>query len=230
MTGDHLINHILAGTAHVLRDPRVELVLDRLYYEAQIKADEAKELLRAAPHGRADVDEDAVLTDFGFHLRPQQGELLYLMARHARAARAVEFSTSGGAAALYLAAAMRDNGGGVVVGADPRPERIEMAAANLAEAGLADYVDLRVGEPAEVLAAQEGPVDLVFCDGWPLVATPSRALRTLIALEPHLRPGAFVVNDNAEPDFVDHVRSPRGGYRCSASVLGLIAVRDRAAR
>ncbi|GAA4475016.1 hypothetical protein GCM10023094_11670 [Rhodococcus olei] len=223
---DHLINHILAGTAHVLRDPRVELVLDRLYYEAQIKAEEAKELLRAAPEGRADVDEDAVLTDFGFHLRPQQGELLYLMARNARAERVVEFSTSGGAAAIYLAAAMRDNGGGMVIGSDPRPDRIEMAAANLTKAGLADYVDLRVGEPADVLAAQEGPVDLVFCDGWPKVSAPSRALRTLMALEPHLRPGALVINDNAEPDFVDYVRSPQGGYRCSASILGLIAARD----
>jgi hypothetical protein len=50
----------MAGTAHVLRDPQVELVLDRLYYEAQIKAEEAKKLLRETP----DVADDA-------HLRPK---------------------------------------------------------------------------------------------------------------------------------------------------------------
>lgn len=223
---EYLINHILAGTAHVLRDPKVELVLDRLYYESQIAGDEAKELLRTSGAEADTVDRDAVLTDFGFHLRPQQGELLYLLVRTSGAKRAVEFSTSGGAAAIYLAAAMRDHGGGLVIGADPRPDRIESARSHLAESGLAEYVDLRVGDPAMVLAQQDEPIDVVFCDGWPEVSAPSRSLTTLKAIEPRLRKGAIVLNDNAEPDFLDHVRAPSNGYRCSASALGLIAIKD----
>jgi hypothetical protein len=37
-----LVNHVLAGTAHVLRDRRAELALERLYVDAQRAADEAR--------------------------------------------------------------------------------------------------------------------------------------------------------------------------------------------
>ena len=42
MPDSHLVNHILSGTAHVLRDRRVEDVLNRLYWEAQTAYDTAK--------------------------------------------------------------------------------------------------------------------------------------------------------------------------------------------
>jgi predicted O-methyltransferase YrrM len=220
----NLINHILAGAAHVLRDRRAESVLDSIYYESQVASDEAKELELTGADAASAVDRDSVITDFGYSLRPQQGELLYLLARASCAPMAVEFASSGGATAIYLAAAMRDNGGGLVIGSDHRPERIDIARRHVGEAGLSEYVEFRVGEPAVTLAEVGGPVALAYVDGWPDSTTPSRARRALEVLEPQLRSGAVIINENQEPDYVAYVRSPDNEYRTSASPLGLLSV------
>ena len=51
----------------------------------------------------------------------------------------VEFATSVGMSTLYFAAAVRDNGGGMVIGSELVAAKVEAARHNLAEAGLADY-------------------------------------------------------------------------------------------
>jgi predicted O-methyltransferase YrrM len=209
-----LINHILAGTSHVLRDQRVELVLERLYSDAQRAADQAKE----------DASADQ-LGDFGYSLRPGQGELLYLLCRTTGARRVVEAVSSRGATAIYCAAAMRDNGGGLVIGTDPRLDLVEAARANLAEAGLAEFAEIRHGDPADTVASVPGPIDLAYLDGWPQLRAPSRALRLLELLGPKLRPGALVLNDGAEPDYLDHLRASDSGFRVSVLDLGVLAVR-----
>jgi len=89
--------------------------------------------------------------DFGFGCSPAQGEFLYLWCRGTGARTAVQTLASAGATAIYLAAALRDNGGGTVVTADPRPERAEAAWASLDAAGLATFADVRCGDPLDVL-------------------------------------------------------------------------------
>ena len=209
-----LVNHVLAGTAHVLRDRRAELVLERLYVDAQRAADEAR--------GSGDAG------DFGFGCSPAQGEFLYLWCRALRARVAVQALASAGATAIYLAAALRDNwgdnGGGTVVTADPRPERASAARRNLDAAGLAAFADVRCGDPLDVLADVAGPVDVLALDGWPEVAPPSRALRMLHLLQPRLRPGALVLNDGHEPDYLGHARDPAGELRTSLLDLGVMSV------
>lgn len=210
-----LINHILAGTAHVLGDPRAEMVLEQLYARAQREADEMRE-----------AEGPDALGDFGYSLRPAQGELLYLLCRSTRARTVVDFCTSAGATAIYVAVALRDNGGGTVISADPRPEKIAAARANLEAAGLSGLVDLRCGEPEQVLTDLPGPVDVVAVDGWPELSAPSRARRTLEVLLPRLRPGALVLNDGRERDYLDLVRGPGSGLRTSVLDLGLLSVAD----
>ncbi len=52
------------------------------------------------------------------------GRLLYLLARSTRAKTIVEFGTSFGLSTIYLAAALRDNGGGTIITASwSRPSR-----------------------------------------------------------------------------------------------------------
>jgi len=46
--------------------------------------------------------------------------LLYMLGRSSRATTIVEFGTSFGVSTLHLAAALRDNGGGRLVGTEPR--------------------------------------------------------------------------------------------------------------
>src|SRR5262245_29712168 len=96
----------------------------------------------------------------------EQGRLLYLVARTLNAKRIVEFGTSFGISTLYLAAAVKDNGGGLVIGSELEESKHQTATANLAEAGLGDVTDVRLGDALETLRDVPEPVDMVLLDGW----------------------------------------------------------------
>lgn len=144
---------------------------------------------------------------------PEQGVFLYLLARSMKARRIVEFGTSFGVSTLYLALAVRDNGGGVVISAERVEAKAERARAHLAEAGLDAFVDLRVGDALETLAELEGPIDLMLNDGFPAYALPVVKL-----VEPAMREGAVVVTDNVGAfradyaDYVQYLRNPAHGW------------------
>jgi len=136
--------------------------------------------------------------------------LLYMLARATNAKAVVEFGTSLAVSALHLAAAVRDNGGGVVVTSEFEPSKVARARATIAEAGLADLVDVREGDALETLARDlPAVVDLVLLDG-----AKSLYPRVLALVEPRLRAGALVVADNADmcPEYVARVRDPKSGY------------------
>jgi predicted O-methyltransferase YrrM len=148
----------------------------------------------------------------GFSISREQGELIYLLCRGAGATRVAEFATSLGMSTLYFAAAMRDNGGGTVIGSEIVPAKVMAARRNLAEAGLSDYADIREGDARETLRDLGGPVDFILIDGWPREESPSLAREVIEIVAPQLRRGGYVMNDNAEPDFLDYVRDPANGF------------------
>jgi predicted O-methyltransferase YrrM len=139
------------------------------------------------------------------------GRFLYMCARARKAKRIVEFGTSFGISTIHLACALRDGGGGHLIGSELEPTKAKRARENLAAAGLADLVEIRVGDALETLKdGIDGDVDLVFLDG-----AFSLYLPVLKLLEPHLRDGAFVIGDNAveqSPGYLDYVRNPQNGY------------------
>jgi predicted O-methyltransferase YrrM len=97
---------------------------------------------------------------------PAQGSLLHLLAR-AQGARAIlEIGTLGGYSTIWLARALPSGGRLVTLEADP--SHAEVARANIAQAGLAGVVEIRIGPALETLPrlAQEGrgPFDLIFVD------------------------------------------------------------------
>lgn len=150
------------------------------------------------------------LKDVPLAVSPETGRLLYMLARSARARTAVEFGTSFGVSTLHLAAALRDNGGGLLVTSEFEASKAALARAHLEEAGLADLVEIRIGDALQTLASKlPDGVDLLLLDG-------AKGLYPdiLDLVEPHLRPGAFVVADNADysPDYLARVRAPDGGY------------------
>lgn len=84
------------------------------------------------------------------------------------------------------------------------------ARENLTAGGLVDLVEFREGDAVTTLAADlPETIDLVLLDG-------AKALypEILGLVEGRLRPGAFVVADNADhsPDYLARVRAPDGGY------------------
>jgi predicted O-methyltransferase YrrM len=140
------------------------------------------------------------------------GKFLYICARARQARRIVEFGTSFGISSIHLATALKDGGGGQLVGTELEPAKAQRARENLDAAGLADLVDIRVGDALETLRdGVGGPVDLVLLDG-----AFSLYLPVLLLLEPHLRPGALVIGENAieqSTEYLNYVRDPGNGYR-----------------
>lgn len=200
-----------ADIADVLRaatpldDPRVEAVIARMQAERRRPSSGSPR-----DSGSNDPHEWA---DFGFSIHPEQGELIYLLCRALRAKRVVDFATSVGFSALYFAAAMRDNGGGEVIGAEIVPQKIQIARANLAEAGLDGFVDIRQGDARKTLRDVGGDIDFALIDGWPGDGGTSLALDVIRVLAPQMQCGAIALNDNAEPDYLEFVRDPANGFR-----------------
>lgn len=127
------------------------------------------------------------------NVSPVQGKLLHLLARLQGARNILEIGTLGGYSAIWLARALP--AGGRLITLEANPKHAEIARANIARAGLADLVELRLGKGLETLPqlAQEkrGPFDLIFIDadkpGYP------DYLPWAIKLS---RPGSLIIADN----------------------------------
>jgi len=143
------------------------------------------------------------------NVSPEFGRFLYMCARTRKARRIVEFGTSFGISAIHLACALRDGGGGQLIGTELEPTKTAAARESLDAAGLADLVDIRVGDALETLRGGiDGDIDMVHLDGAFHLYLPILKL-----LEPHLKAGALVIGENAvEPGYLDYVRDPRNGY------------------
>ena len=120
-----------------------------------------------------------------------KAELVYALCRATGATRIIEAGTSFGVSTLYLAAAVRDNGGGLVTTCDIEPDKVAVARSHYDRVGLAPYVDVRLGDIRETLRDLDAPVDVLLLDIWATVAADVVAL-----VGPRLRVGGLVMADN----------------------------------
>jgi predicted O-methyltransferase YrrM len=123
-------------------------------------------------------------------LHPASAEFIFLLALATRAQRVVEIGTSAGYSALWLARACAATGGSLVT-LERNPVIVDVASDHLKSAGVADLVDIKVGDARETLAALDGPFDLAFVDG----AKDEYAAYGEL-LWPRLAAGASLVADN----------------------------------
>ena len=208
-----------------LADPRVTATLDRLH---ELAKNDRWVFLRAAPAGLWSVLTGGTmlggvlpyLKDAYIPIAPEVGKLMYLTARLIGAKTIVEFGTSFGISALYLGAAARANGGRFI-GSEQEPNKIAVARANIAEAGLADVCEVREGDAMRTFADLPAPIDLVLLDGWKDLYIPMLQL-----LRPKLRKGAAVFADNIFTfpkelaAYVAFVRDPANGFESTTLSLG----------
>lgn len=210
---------------NTLSSPRLADLLERLHSEADAADREHVEAMQAkiaAPGASIEALVMDLLADERADYRatyrdradnflavsPEYGRFLYAIARACKATRIVEFGTSMGISTLYLAAALRDNGGGHLIGSEMEVSKVARARANLQAAGLADLVDIRAGDALETLKNVGGTVDLMLVDG-----AFSLYLSVLKTIEPWLKPGAVVLGENAfEPSYLAYIRNPANGY------------------
>ena len=199
-----------------LAEPGIRALLDRLFTAAEDDEQAIARLMereRAAPVPLTSRERTELMEDAYLPVEPQSGELLYSLVRACRPATVVEFGTSFGISTIHLAAAVRDNGAGRVISTELSAAKVAQARANLAEAGLSDWVAVLEGDALETLATVGGPVGFVLLDGWKNLYLP-----VLRLLEPRLTAGALVLADDtismaAEmPDYLGYVRDPAHGY------------------
>lgn len=127
-------------------------LLDRLFEEAEaatspavagLPESERERLMHSKTEYR---DFYGRLKDLWLPVSRQTGELLYMLARSGRAKTIVEFGTSFGISTLYLAAALRDNGGGHLITSEFETSKVVRARQNLVDGGLIDLIEFREGD------------------------------------------------------------------------------------
>lgn len=122
-----------------------------------------------------------------------QGKLLQLLARMVGARKILEVGTLGGYSAIWMARALPPDGRLITL--EVNPTHADIARANIARAGLADKVEVRLGSAHDSLpqlAEQgSGPFDLVFIDADK--ASTSAYLTWALRLT---KPGSLILIDN----------------------------------
>jgi predicted O-methyltransferase YrrM len=144
-------------------------------------------------------------------ITPNQGMLLELLVRIHGAQRILELGTLGAYSTIWLARALPP--GGDMVTLEANPHYAALAGENIANAGLADVVQLRVGPALETLpelAAEGALFDLIFIDAdkrnnpgyleWSLrLSRPG----TLIVADNVVRDGAILDAEANDPQLGD---------------------------
>ena len=118
-----------------------------------------------------------------------QGHCLQILARLTGARRILEIGTLGGYSTIWLARALAP--GGRLTTLEVSPKHAEVARANLARAGVAEVVDVRVGAALDTLPQLEGPFDFTFIDADKVNTAEYFAWAVRLS-----RPGSVIVVDN----------------------------------
>jgi predicted O-methyltransferase YrrM len=198
-----------------LDEPVIAGTLQALHQQAGANDDTVMERVAAAASERqvkTDIELADVLADAYMPIDATNGRLLHLFAAARPPGRIVEFGTSMGLSAIYLAAALSPDEAPMIA-TEMESAKVVAAKANLATAGLTDRVEIREGDAFETLADLEVSISLLFLDGWKGLYLPMLQL-----LEPHLVDGAFVIADDTTllpklcRPFLDYVRHPDSNY------------------
>ncbi|MGB8539108.1 MAG: O-methyltransferase [Acidobacteriaceae bacterium] len=138
---------------------------------------------------------------------PSQGKMLMLLAQLAGASRILEIGTLGGYSSIWLARALK--AGGRLITLEANPKHAQVAGANIAHAGFASVVEVRLGDAhagiEQLVAEGAAPFDLIFIDadksGIPHYLEWSLKLAhrgTLIIVDNVIRNGALIDAKNED--------------------------------
>jgi len=142
------------------------------------------------------------------HVAPNQGKFLQLLASLLGARQILEIGTLGGYSTIWLARGLPP--GGRLLTLESDPGHAAVACKNIAQAGLADRVELRLGLALDTLRQlvdeKRGPFDFIFIDadkpGYADYFTWSLKLSrrgTCIVADNVIRDGAVIDPNHADP-------------------------------
>jgi predicted O-methyltransferase YrrM len=200
-------------------DHQLRAILDRLHAASDAQESATREWVRSDGWRSVAGTENDVEAGREFWrdkyvaLDRDKAELCYLLCRLRNARRIVEAGTSYGVSTLYLAAAVRDNGGGAVIGTEREPDKVTAAHQNFRDAGLAELIELREGDLRQTLAPDDGPVDALLLDIWTPMVRP-----TVELVAPRIPVGGFIIADNtgvrreAYAELFEFLDDPASGF------------------
>jgi caffeoyl-CoA O-methyltransferase len=142
-------------------------------------------------------------------LRAEEGRSLQFLARSCGARKAIEIGTLGGYSGTWIARGLVD--GGKLITLEKESKHADVARANFAKTGVADRVEIKVGDAHETLKTlvKDAPFDFIFIDAektgyknyfdW---AVQNVRVNGIIAAHNALRRGTIVDPSNNETDTV----------------------------
>jgi predicted O-methyltransferase YrrM len=145
------------------------------------------------PRMRSAMEQGTIgqmIDEFLLPVGPESGRLINILVKSLKAPMILELGTSYGYSGIWLADAARATGGRLVT-----MELSEKKSAHAKEmskkAGLADFVDFKVGDAVKMIEELPHGIDFVLVDLWKKLYVPC-----LEAFYPKLNPGAIIVSDN----------------------------------
>ena len=140
-------------------------------------------------------------------LGPDKAKLLASCVEKAKPSLIVECGTAIGYSGLWILRVLRNLGTGRLITVEIEEDNAQRARANFEAAGVAELVDSRIGDAAEVLKTIQDPVDFLFLDN-----NKDGYFACFQAIQSRLTNPATIVADNvgrAEQmaDYLEYVRS-----------------------
>ncbi len=122
-------------------------------------------LRRLEEENEHEIRLDLPFTERSLQIEPTSGALLFALAAGRPGCEVLEIGGSRGYSTIWLAAAARLHGGRVT-SLEADPAKLEASARNIADAGLAEWVEVIAGDAFGSLERLDGPFDVVFLDAW----------------------------------------------------------------
>ncbi|MEK1895802.1 MAG: class I SAM-dependent methyltransferase [Rhizobium sp.] len=189
-------------------DQKIQDVLEA--YHVMIRKEQSSP--RALPPGGRDGGQDMRLRAVG----RDTGQLVNILAKSLKEPFILELGTSFGYSGIWLAEAARASGGKLMT-----MELHEYKSAHAKEmatkAGLADWIDFRIGDAVQMIRELTDGIDFVLVDLWKDLYLPC-----LEAFYPKLNPGAIVVADNMLRPGDENVRQYGAAIRAKSGITSVL--------
>ena len=167
---------------------QVRSTLNRLYNES--KSDHFK-MIKGLTKSLYRPIQPSDFKDVALAISNDQGEFLIKLIVENNFKNIVEFGTSFGISTLFLALGAKETGGSIVT-TEILETKAKRALQNFKEAGVSEFIEVRIGDAMETLRDYSQPIDLLLLDGWKDLYLPLFKM-----LEPNLHSNSAVYVDNA---------------------------------
>ncbi|MCB9994053.1 MAG: O-methyltransferase [Hyphomicrobiaceae bacterium] len=164
---------------------------------------------------------------------PLQGQLLGMLVRMSGARRLLEIGTLGGYSSICMGRALPE--GGHLISLEYETHHADIARANIARAGLAQVIEVKVGAGLDILPTLEGPFDFVFIDadkpnnpGYLDWAVRLSRPGTVIICDNVVRDGAVTDAQSADPSVIgsrDAIAFLAGHPQLEATAIQTVGVK-----